>query len=201
MTEPINKNWGMIGAISAGVAASACCTIPLALVTVGVGGSLVGAFTAMEPYRPYFIAVALAALGYVAFRELQRSRDPDCECEGEMSNKARRSLLVVGFLITAALIASPWIIRSTVANDATMAVTELSGLHQVVLEVEGMTCEACDIIVSRALTNLEGVEEALVTFEPPQAIVRFDPRRVSIADMEEATSDAGYPATLKNGAL
>jgi len=191
----------MMGALGAGIAASACCTIPLALVTLGVGGSLVGSFTAMEPYRLYFIAVAVLALGYVAFREIRRSRKPDCECEGDMSNNTRRSLLALGFLITAALIASPWVIRSTAANEAIIAAAELSGLHQVVLEVEGMTCELCDITVSRALTNLDGVEEALVTFEPPQAVVRFNPKVVSIEDMEIATTEVGYPARLKKGAL
>ena len=191
----------MMGALGAGVAASACCTIPLALVTLGVGGSFVGTFTAMEPYRPYFIAIAVAALGYVAFREFQRSRKPDCECEGGLSNRARRSLLAIGFLVTAGLIASPWIIRATAADDAIIAAAEFSGLHQVVLEVEGMTCQLCDVTVSRALTNLEGVEEALVTFEPPEAVVRFDPKRVSIKDMEIATANVGYPAKPKQGAL
>ncbi len=201
MTELKKKDWGMIGALGAGVGASACCTIPLALVTLGVGGSLVGAFTAMEPFRPYFIGIAVLALGYVAFREIQRSRRADCECEKGGSNRARRSFLAIGFLVTVGLIASPWIIRSTAANDAIDAATEFSVLHQVVLDVEGMTCVACNITVSRALTNLDGVEEALVTFEPPQAIVRFDPKRVSIEDMEVATSNAGYPARVKNGAL
>ncbi len=191
----------MMGALGAGVFASACCAIPLALVTLGVGGSLVGTFAAMEPYRPFFIAIAVAALGYVVFREIQRSRRPDCECEGEMSDTVRRSFLAVGFLITAGLIASPWIIRGTSGYDAVAATAELRGLSQVVLEVDGMTCAACDITVSRALTNLDGVEEALVTFEPPQAVVRFDPKRVSINDMEVATANVGYPAKLKVGAL
>lgn len=201
MTQQNHSNWGMMGAIGAAVGASACCTIPLALVTLGVGGSWVGSFTAMESYRPYFIAVAVVALGYAAFREYQRTRLPDCECEGELSHRSRRSLLAVGFLITAGLIVSPQIIGGTSSFDTAASATEFEGLHQVVLEVEGMTCAACDITVSRALTNLDGVEEALVTFEPPRAIVRFDPERVSIQDMEIATSNAGYPAKLKTGAL
>ena len=201
MREQNQSNWSMMGAVGAAVGASACCTIPLALVTLGVGGSWVATFTAMEVYRPYFIAVAVVALGYAAYREYRRSRLPACECEGELSSRSRRSLLAVGVLVTAGLIASPWIIRSTVAYDEIAAAAELEGMHQVVFEVEGMTCELCDITVSRALTNLDGVEEALVTFEPPQAIVRFDPKRVSIKDMEIATSNAGYPARLKKGAL
>lgn len=201
MNEETKKDWGMMGAIGAGVAASACCTIPLALVTLGIGGSLVGTFTAMEPYRPFFIGVAVLVLGYVGLREVKRARRPDCDCEEGMSNMKRRSLLGLGFVITALLIASPWIIRASSANEAIVEAARFSGLHQIVLEVEGMTCQLCDVTVSRALTNLDGVEEALVTFEPPEAVVRFDPVRVSIKDMEVATSEIGYPATLKQGAL
>ena len=56
--------WGVFGAVGAAVAASACCTIPLLLVTLGVGGAWVGTFTALEPFRPLFIGVALVFLGY-----------------------------------------------------------------------------------------------------------------------------------------
>lgn len=189
-----------MGAVGAGIAASACCTIPLALVTLGVGGSLVGTFTAMEPYRPFFIAVAIAALGYVAYREFQRSRQIDCACDEGLGDTMRRSFLGVGFLVTITLVVSPWIIRDTINLDTAEA-PDFTGLQQVVLEVEGMTCQLCDVTVSRSLTLLDGVEEAIVTFEPPQAIVRYDPSRVSIKDMETATSDIGYPAKLKLGSL
>ena len=74
-------------------------------------------------------------------------------------------------------------------------------MQQVVLVVEGMTCQLCDVTVATALTNLEGVDQAIVTFEPPEAIVRFDPKKVSLADMEKATRDVGYPAKLKNETL
>lgn len=44
-------NWSMGAALGAGVAASACCTIPLALVSLGIGGAWIGSLTALEPYR------------------------------------------------------------------------------------------------------------------------------------------------------
>ena len=200
MSDLKKQDWGMIGAIGAGVAASACCTIPLALVSAGIGGSLVGTFTAMEPYRPLFIAIAVVALGIVAIREIKRSKQADCDCEDGFSDTTRRSILGVGFLITIAFITSPWIIRSGIGSETAIA-PDFTGMQQVVLVVEGMTCQLCDVTVATALTNLEGVDQAIVTFEPPEAIVRFDPKRVSLADMEKATRDVGYPAKLKNETL
>lgn len=50
------------GAISA-AAASTCCIVPLMLVSAGVSGAWIGNLTALAPFQPYFVAVALASLG------------------------------------------------------------------------------------------------------------------------------------------
>lgn len=50
------------GALSA-LAASACCIAPLVLVSAGVSGAWIGSLTALAPYQPYFIGVALACIG------------------------------------------------------------------------------------------------------------------------------------------
>ncbi|MFD1379708.1 mercuric transporter MerT family protein [Fodinicurvata halophila] len=49
----------MIGA----VLASSCCIAPLVLLTLGVSGAWIGNLTALEPYKPYFAAVALVFIG------------------------------------------------------------------------------------------------------------------------------------------
>ncbi|NIC36404.1 mercuric ion transporter MerT [Halomonas desiderata] len=55
----------------AALLASACCLGPLVLVTLGVSGAWIGNLTAMEPYRPLFIGVALVAL-FFAWRRIFR---------------------------------------------------------------------------------------------------------------------------------
>ncbi len=190
-----------MGAVGAAVAASACCTIPLALVTMGIGGAWVSTFTAMEPFRPFFISIAVVALAFAGLKEYRRARGPECDysecdCDEGLSTPTRRSLLFAGLIVTIALVASPYLIRGAV--DTAIAEAKTAGLNEVVLDVSGMTCAACDITVSRALTNLDGVEEAKVTFEPPQAVVKFDPEKVSVTDMEMATTNVGYPAKVKS---
>lgn len=56
---------GAIGAILA----STCCVVPLILVTLGVSGAWIGNLTALEPYKPYFGAVALISIG-LGFRQV-----------------------------------------------------------------------------------------------------------------------------------
>lgn len=191
----MKKNWNLFGALGAGIAASACCTIPLILVSAGVGGSLVGTFTAMEPFRPFFAAIAVVAVVAVINSEIKRSRQVACDCDDQwLSNRARRGVIAAGVVVTLGLVASPWLIRPAL-NAQTASAPDFTGEQQVVLTVSGMTCELCDITVSRALLGLEGVHSAEVTFEPPQAVVTYDPSKVSVSDMERITSQIGYPAT------
>ncbi|MCC7003092.1 MAG: mercuric ion transporter MerT [Gemmatimonadaceae bacterium] len=61
----------LAGGIAA-LLASVCCLGPLVLLMLGVSGAWIGNLTALEPYRPIFIGVALLAL-YFANRRIFRS--------------------------------------------------------------------------------------------------------------------------------
>lgn len=56
-----------VGGLAA-VLASTCCLGPLLLVSLGLGGAWIGNLTALEPYRPIFIGLALLALIFAARR-------------------------------------------------------------------------------------------------------------------------------------
>ncbi len=50
---------GIVGAILA----SACCILPLVLVTLGVSGAWIGSLTMLEPFKPYIAVVTLGLIG------------------------------------------------------------------------------------------------------------------------------------------
>ncbi len=58
------SRWIAAGGILGALAASTCCIVPLILFSLGVSGAWVGNLTALEPYKPLFIAVTLGFLGY-----------------------------------------------------------------------------------------------------------------------------------------
>lgn len=60
----------------AALLASTCCLGPLVLMTLGVSGAWIGNLTALEPYRPWFLAAALIALS-LAWRRVFR---PEHSC-------------------------------------------------------------------------------------------------------------------------
>lgn len=210
-----STTWSLGAALGAATLASACCTIPLALVSLGVGGAWMGTLTALEPYRWLFATVAVSALGYAGYREWQISR-PECKCDASLSPMARRSLLGASALAILVLLTSPWFIGSaptpaapqagvapssperTSAETAAAEEPETpASFRQIVLEVERMTCSSCTATVQNALEGVEGVHEATVTYEPPRAVVRFDPKTTSPEALTQATTNAGYPSQLK----
>lgn len=67
----------------------------------------------------------------------------------------------------------------------------------VTLSVPGMTCAACPFTVKAALSKVEGVSRADVTFEKREAIVTFDNAKTSVQALTLATTNAGYPSSVK----
>lgn len=64
-----------LGTLSAGglaaILASTCCLGPLVLLALGISGPWIAKLTALEPYRPLFIGVALVAL-FFSYRQIFR---------------------------------------------------------------------------------------------------------------------------------
>ena len=63
------------------------------------------------------------------------------------------------------------------------------------LQVRGMTCAGCARSVTSALQKVNGVASAEVSLDSGEAKVRFDPTRVSVAQLKAALEIAGYQAT------
>ena len=59
-----------------------------------------------------------------------------------------------------------------------------------------MTCAACPITIKKALTDVDGVTEAEVSFDKKEAVVTFDDTKTNVSALIEATTNAGYPSHL-----
>jgi len=75
-----------------------------------------------------------------------------------------------------------------------------AGERTVTLAVENMFCAACPHIVSKSLDRIDGVVAVAVSNEKKTATVTFDDARASVADLIQATTDAGYPSQARPGA-
>lgn len=98
------KGWFAAGGIAGAVLASSCCIAPLLLLMLGVSGAWISSLTALEPFKPYFAAVAMAFIGLGFWHVYFRPR-PECE-EGSYCARPRSSIITKSTLwIATALIA------------------------------------------------------------------------------------------------
>jgi mercuric ion transport protein len=92
---------GLLGAL----AASSCCSLPLALFSLGVSGAWIGNFTRLAPYQPWFIAATMAFLGY-GYWLVYRSSRLAC-ADGEACARPLPSGIVkVGLVLATILVAA-----------------------------------------------------------------------------------------------
>ena len=85
------KDWFAAGGIVGAILASACCVVPLVLVTLGISGAWIGNLTALEPYKPYVATVTLALIG-LGFWHVYFRQKPEC-VEGSWCARPQSSLI------------------------------------------------------------------------------------------------------------
>jgi mercuric ion transport protein len=100
--------------VAAALGASVCCVLPLVLVMLGLGGAWVSSLSAMAPYRPFFVGLALLFLG-VAFYQLYLQKPKACApgevCAVEPGLKQRQRLIFwIVASLTLTLLAIPWVL-------------------------------------------------------------------------------------------
>jgi len=108
MSEIPNNNRPFIrSTISAGLAAigaSLCCLGPLVLISLGIGGAWMSYLTALEPYQPIFVVVALGFL-FMAFRQLYLVPRQCAEGDSCALPSTQRNQRIIFWLVTIILIA------------------------------------------------------------------------------------------------
>ena len=197
-TKPHSKR-GLTGAIIAAIAASICCVGPLVLLALGVGGAWVGSLTALEPFRPYFMGVTFLFLAYAFYRIYRKPKAEECApgsyCANPKSDKINKISLWSVTVLILVLFSVPYIAgySTSAQNNDILSATDIS---RVMLDVPGMNCPSCPFTVQKSLKNLEGVFQAEASLEQKKAVVLFDPTKVSVEQMIEATTNAGYPSAL-----
>lgn len=80
----------------------------------------------------------------------------------------------------------------TLTDNAQPSDTATTRLH-----ISGMTCGSCPITARLALKKLAGVYDAKVTLDDSLGVVRYDPRRVTPAQIATHLTDlTGYRASV-----
>ena len=88
-------------------------------------------------------------------------------------------------------------LATLIALAAALSTPAWAATKTVTLSVPGMTCAACPITVKKALTKVDGVQKAEVSYEKREAVVTFDDAKTNADTLTKATANAGYPSSVK----
>ncbi|MCH7526274.1 MAG: cation transporter [Planctomycetes bacterium] len=196
--------WAPIGSVLSAALASACCWLPLLLITFGASAAGVAGF--FEAYRPYFItaAILLLSIGFyrVYLRKEKCSPDSVCPTPTRRLRTFNRATLWVATALVAVFGLFPNYVGSLFAafSEAPAPVSR-TDLVTAKFRVQGMTCEGCATTLRTALAKLQNVQDVEVDYAAGSAAVRYEADKpVPSSRVIEAAKDAGFEVTLAGAA-
>jgi mercuric ion transport protein len=192
----VKERSALAGSLIAGLLASACCIGPLLLGAVGLGS--LGLATALAPLRPWFLGLTVVLVGtgfFLAYRpQAAEVCAPGQACAKPASRRNQRLALWLVTVLAAALATYPsWGSRLAVVRRPASSVELADSL--VVLDVQGMTCAACEGEIDRELRKVPGVVQASTSFDQRRTEVRVMSPAPKTEALIAAVEKVGYRAS------
>jgi len=78
-------------------------------------------------------------------------------------------------------------------------ITAAAFTKTVTIKVDGMKCAKCSASVSKALKATEGVEDAQVSSEKGEAVIKYDDQKLNEAKLREVINSTGFKAAEEKG--
>ncbi len=184
-------------AIFAAIGASLCCITPVLAVLAGSTG-LASSFSWMEPYRPFLVAVAIVVLAYAWWDKLKpKKQDLECACDpdedGNISFWHTQKFLAIVTVFAIIMLLFPYWGDALIKSDK-VSVENIpkSHLSKMSINIEGMTCKACEATVEKIGGEVRGVALIKASVDQKKATVEFDNTQTDIQSIMQAIGTTGY---------
>jgi mercuric ion transport protein len=174
---------------------SVCCIIPAVSIVAGTS-SLASLFLLLQPFRPYFIVLAIISLGVAWYKVLFQEKEESCDCERNEKRPFFKSktFLSITTISAVLLITFPSYSHLLIARHKS-DFTVTAPNQTITIPVKGMTCAGCEMHVEAELHKLAGVSSVKASHTDENAIIQFDDDKVSIEELVEAINRLHYQAT------
>ena len=186
------------GSALSALLASACCWLPLLLISFGISAGGLSRF--FLEYRPLFLlgSVVLLGVGFYLLYFRQSKCDPSSSCSKRDIRLLRfnRSLLCVAAIGVALFAFFPNYVGLILPSQSVLESDSISSAQRLVtLRIEKMTCEGCATVVQNALAKVPGVDQCSVSYEDSEAVcVVNSDESPSLELLAQAVAAAGYRA-------
>lgn len=185
----------LAGLIAAAILASSCCIGPLILAGLGIGS--IGIFSSLEKYRTLFIIITFALVGmafYLTYRK--KKNDECCDINKVKLDRIKKIALWTITAVAVGLLLFPYVYGTFSKSPSGAPVSD--DLKKIVLEIKGMTCEACAQSINSAISKIQGVSAVNISLEKGEAIVGFNNNVKDIPEnrLLTAIEDIGYKPSI-----
>ena len=159
------------------VAASLCCITPILALVAG-GSGLASSLTWLEPLRPYLIAFTVLVMVFAWYQKLKPVKEAEMECACETEEKPSfwqsKKFLALVTVFAAFMLAFPYFSEYLYPDTNKVANVNPLNIEVIQLDVQGMTCPACNFEVNHAATDVDGVFEAETDYKSGKSEIKFD---------------------------
>ena len=187
----------IVTGVLAAIGASLCCITPVLAVLAGSTG-LASSFSWMEPFRPYLIALTILVLGYAWWDKLKpKKAQIECACdpdeEGKVSFWYSKRFLGLVTLFAAVMLSFPYWGDALIQRDTQKVVfVEKQNVVHKTIQIEGMTCKACEATVEKVGGEVEGVVSIKASVDAKNAVVSYDKTKTDVKQIMTAIGTTGY---------
>jgi len=191
------SNKALLGSgIITAIAASLCCITPVLALIAGTSG-MASSFSWMEPFRPYLIGITVLVLGFAWYQKLKPRTAEEIACACEEDEKPSfwqsRKFLFIVTVFAVLMLAFPYYSPIFYPdNKKEVVIVNAADSQTIQLDIEGMTCDACDSHVAHAAQEVDGVIEAKADHTTGKAEVKFDNTKTSKEAVIRAIDKTSY---------
>jgi hypothetical protein len=176
-----------LGSLLASLVLSTCCTLPLALASLGLGS--LGLGSVVRPLRPWLIAVSAALLAWGFWTVYTRKRSPRSQ-----------ALMIFSALVFLVVVVTPYVAGALPSEDEKQPeLVAAPGARLVVLAVEDVFCAPdCAGRARSALEALPGVRKVRVYRSRKEAVMLVaEDAEIDDALVGRALDNAGCSGFIK----
>ncbi len=194
------SNKALLGSgIITAIAASLCCITPVLALIAGTSG-MASSFSWMEPFRPYLIGITVLVLGFAWYQKLKPRTAEEIACACEEDEKPSfwqsRKFLFIVTVFAVLMLAFPYYSPIFYPdNKKEVVIVNAADIQTIQLDIEGMTCDACDSHVAHAAYEVDGVLDAKADHKTGKATVKFDKSKTSENDIIQSIDATSYKVT------
>ncbi len=179
------------------IGASLCCITPILAVLAGSTG-MASSFSWMEPFRPYLIALTVIVLAYAWWDKLKPAKEGiECACDPDENGKVSfwhtKTFLAIVTIFSAVMLSFPYWGDSLIGGQKEkVIIVDRTNVVKKTINIEGMTCAACEATVARVGGEVDGVIDILASTKNKNAIVEYDKSKTNINEIMQAIAATGY---------